>query len=729
MSRIKLTATLVLAALAGTASLAPASSDHYETVVVSSRPENVSGGDALVRLVAPHGEPWIALLNGHDITQEFRWRESSGAFMALLTGLRLGSNTLEIRAKGKAQARLQIQNHPRAGPIFSGPHQSPYICQTEANGLGLATDSDCNANPLVRYYYKSTEQPKPEDIKSAQAAMQVTPVTLAAGFKPFEPSAPFPADVARTKTTEGQTVNYIVRREMGVINRAVYDIQFLHQPGQPLPTPWVGPTPGWNGRLVYVFGGGCGAGYRQGILSPGMGQNSEIAQGYAVATSSLNILGNNCNDRVSAETLSMVKEHFIEQFGNPIHTIGLGGSGGAIQQYLIVQNYPGLLDGILPAGSFPDVTSIVPYQSDCALLNQAFNAAGQVWTEAQKTAVSGFATWRTCSLWLGKQIASVDPKQCDRSIPKTKVYDRVANPTGVRCDIYSNAIHSFGRDPKTGLAYRPLDNVGIQYGLNAFNNGKISVQQFLDLNESIGGYDEDGQIVSTRMNADPEGLRRAYQNGLILTGAGGLKETPIIDYVLWYSDDLADGHDHVRSLVTRSRLIAANGKSDNHVILVYPRPEILALLGSDSAGEYFEKLAERERMLMRQMDQWLDNIAADVAAGSSADKVSRNRPAGLVDSCWATDGDRIAEPATSDGPSRCNQIYPVHGDPRQAAGSPLTADVLKCALRPVRSADYSQPLTRAQLNRLKAIFPSGVCDYSQPGIGQTTHHIYKHETE
>ena len=51
--------------------------------------------------------------------------------------------------------------------------------------------------------------------------------------------------------------------------------------------------------------------------------------------------------------LAMVKEHFIKRFGVPVHTIGWGGSGGSMQQHLIAQNYPGLLDGIIPSSEFP----------------------------------------------------------------------------------------------------------------------------------------------------------------------------------------------------------------------------------------------------------------------------------------------------------------------------------------------------------------------------------------
>src|SRR6202034_1524544 len=108
------------------------------------------------------------------------------------------------------------------------------------------------------------------------------------------------------------------------------------------------------------------------------------------------VMGNNCNDRLSAETLSMVKEHFIKEYGQPIHTIGWGESGGAIALYLTAQNYPGLLDGIIPYLSFPDLISTAQAVTDCRLLDHAFSAANLAWTEEQKTAVSGFAAWRTC---------------------------------------------------------------------------------------------------------------------------------------------------------------------------------------------------------------------------------------------------------------------------------------------------------------------------------------------
>jgi hypothetical protein len=679
--------------------------------VVSSRAEVVSGGDALVRLSAPGGSRWVVRLNGSDVSDAFRPIEGSEDRQALLGGLKIGKNALELRIDGTVRSRLALVNHPVVGPIVSGPHLKPFICQTETDGLGPAIDSDCQAQTIVQYYYKSKE-PTPSGGGGGRRA----PGSLTPGFKPYDPSGPMPTDVAQIVTADGGTVNYIVRRELGTLNRAVYDIQFLHQPGQPLPSPWTRRPPQWNGRLVVTFPGGCGSGHVQGshLELTGRRQEPLLAQGYAVATSTFNVL---CDDRISAETLSMVKEHFTKEFGEPVHTIGWGGSGGALQVQLIAQNYPGLLDGIIAYFSFPDILTTLQSVSDCPLLTHALDASRHHWTEEQKTAVTGFATLRTCSDgWSLDNM--IDPRHCDPLLRDEDIYDPLANRDGARCDLYDDEINIFGRNPRTGFVRRPLDNVGVQYGLLAFEQGKIDAEQFLDLNEHIGGYNEDGDVTASRTEADPEALHIAYERGLILTGGGGLRRIPIIDWRK-YSDDSGDLHDRFRSFVTRARLIAANGHADNQVILVDPRYMQAQLVSNDNWNDWDALYVDRERDLVPRMDRWLDNIAADKTAGSMAEKVVRNRPSDLADGCQATDGEWIAEPATYHGVSRCNQLYPAHADPRMAAGGPLTDDILKCALKPLDPADYSHPLNPAQLVRLKAIFPDGVCDYRRPGIGQT----------
>jgi hypothetical protein len=235
----------------------------------------------------------------------------------------------------------------------------PFVCETEVHGLGAPLDRDCSANTKVAYFYRSDPTAAPTNQGDLAAGDNANGFRGGgpSPYKPLDPNGLRPADILMTTTTEGDTVPYIVRREMGTINRAVYSIAFLHEPGTPLPTPW---SPGltWNGRLVYSFGGGSQAGYHQGRTVGGLRGNFQnledsqlgdfpISKGYALVGASLNVFGTYANDVVSAETMMMVKEHFIEQFGVPAYTMGSGRSGGAMQQHMIGNNYPGLLDGIV----------------------------------------------------------------------------------------------------------------------------------------------------------------------------------------------------------------------------------------------------------------------------------------------------------------------------------------------------------------------------------------------
>ena len=119
--------------------------------------------------------------------------------------------------------------------------------------------------------------------------------------------------------------------------------------------------------------------YRQGSRTGGVVDDVMLRQGYAVASSTLNVFGNNCNDLLAAETMMMVKERFIESYGPPQFTIGWGCSGGSYQNPQIADNYPGLLDGIIPGCSFPDVISgTIPFVTDARLLNRYFQQTATI---------------------------------------------------------------------------------------------------------------------------------------------------------------------------------------------------------------------------------------------------------------------------------------------------------------------------------------------------------------
>jgi hypothetical protein len=44
--------------------------------------------------------------------------------------------------------------------------------------------------------------------------------------------------------------------------------------------------------------------------------------------------------------------------------------------------------------------------------------------------------------------------------------------------------------------------------------------------------------------------------------------------------------------------------------------------------------------------------------------------------------------------------------------------VLKCQLKPLDRSSYNVTFTDAQWKELQQAFPTGVCDYSKPSIGQ-----------
>ncbi len=268
----------------------------------------------------------------------------------------------------------------------------------------------------------------------------------------------------------------------------------------------------------------------------------------------------------------------------------------------------------------------------------------------------------------------------------------------------------YGRDPATGFARRSLDNVGVQYGLQALGDGAITKAQFLDLNEGIGGYDGNGQFQAARTEADPAALRIAYETGRLTNGAGGLAATPIIDYRA-YSDDREGGDVHTRyhSFSMRERLRQHNGRVDNHVMLV-----------EDMRYGLYSSESPVLSGALRQMDQWLENLAADTSADPAAEKVARAKPSTLTDACWTRDeeAEQIVETQVR-GSGRCEELYPSPPSPREVAGAPITSDIPKCQLKPIDPADYTVTFTEGELGRLQTIFPDGVCDWTKPGVGQT----------
>ena len=190
-------------------------------------------------------------------------------------------------------------------------------------------------------------------------------------------------------------------------------------------------------------------------------------------------------------------------------------------------------------------------------------------------------------------------------------------------------------------------------------------------------------IVGARSAADPVALRIAYETGRINGGGGSLGAIPDHRLAAVSRIPLATSTDSFRSFVTRARLVAANGRADNHVILRAP-------------GDRRGPGAPVPVNPIQMMDRWLAAIGNDRSPDAPAVKVARNRPADVADACFTEQGERIVEPASYTSQGRCNQLYPPHADPRIAAGAPLTNDILKCELKPIEATDYPLPFTTAQ---------------------------------
>ena len=110
----------------------------------------------------------------------------------------------------------------------------------------------------------------------------------------------------------------------------------------------------------------------------------------------------------------MVKERFAEVYGPPVHTIGSGGSGGAMQQLLIAGAYPGILDGIMPTLTFPDAITYFIDTPECRLLLRRYLNERPL-DEETKRVIGAWATWGTCDNSLGPRPNRIGPDNCPAS--------------------------------------------------------------------------------------------------------------------------------------------------------------------------------------------------------------------------------------------------------------------------------------------------------------------------
>jgi hypothetical protein len=718
-----------------------------------NRADLISGGDALVEAVLHSGLAFRSLgltVNGRDVTSSFAVR-ADGRITGLITGLAEGPNRVIARLNGRPAAGLTITNHKIGGPVFSGAQVTPFVCATPlarpaqgdtpgTNASGLSTeafDAQCNIATEVKLFYRTSNatcanvlpDPNPPAVPNPNAC-----------FKPYNPASP-PVDLAMTTTDTGVTVPYIVRVERGTLNRGIYDIAVLFDPtANSVASGWspTAPQPGWNHKVVYSFGASTGQPRRQFRSEQSWADQNALSRGFLVAINSMTDSLYNSNRTSMTETLMMMKEKIIDSFGEVRYVIGNGCSGGSINQLTAASIYPGLVDGIQPTCTYPDSESTGIEVSDCSLLVHAYNAPAwqslmtaqglaQPAINAKKAAINGHLDQSGCHSWvnsfsnIGRPGNYIPILVLDNNtgvtgpapgvttpinncqLPNSMVYDPVNNPNGIRCTGADHAVAIFGRVPGTTRAPTTADNVGVQYGLKALIAGAITAEEFVTLNEVIGGVDADSNFVSARTVGNADAIATVYRAG-ILSDAHHLAKTPMID--LRGFDDA--GIHHVwRSFALRARLDAASGNHANHVMWRYG-PALVAPAASGLTLQAF---------LM--MDQWLAALKADASGASIEDRIAATRPAAAFDFCYLTSDTTFSTKITDFAVCDTDRILRPRSSPRQVAGGPLAENILKCQLKPLDPADYAPAvLSDQQLARLNAAFPGGVCDFSRPGVGQ-----------
>jgi hypothetical protein len=298
-------------------------------------------------------------------------------------------------------------------------------------------------------------------------------------------------------------------------------------------------------------------------------------------------------------------------------------------------------------------------------------------------------------------------------VPAEDDYNAQSNPDGVRCTLADYMINVFGPRPSSvwiapeqqvghGFAGLPLDNVGVQYGLEALKKGQITTEQFVDLNHKIGGGDIDIKPTTARLQADQPALAYAYKSGSI-NSTNNLDRVAIIDL---RGPDPGAFHDAYRSWAIRARLEREHGTYANDVIWFGETP----LIGDPSWTT--EGLVA--------MDRWLSTVEADHATGSLASKIIRDRPSDVNDRCSNIDGvDQINVPGIGQV-CQLKEAQTRFGTPHTVAGESVATDTNKCTLKPLRQSDYYPIVFSAdQWARLQQAFPTGVCDWSTPGVSQS----------
>ena len=716
------------------------SSARVKLSVLSSAPEYVSGGDARIHVRAAPGQrdKLVFLLNGQpkDVTLQ----EVSDGLEGVITGLVNGKNLLEVRhRKGNTRDTIKLVNWPISGPMFTGPQQTPFVCTTAQFGLQPKVDSaaapgykvsdaggatigysrDCSIDTFVTYLYRASNN----------------------SWKAL-PAGDRPADMSTVTLADGRSVDFIVRREVGSINRFLYSIAMLSA-GPAADTAAQDDTSLWNRKLLYWFQGGVAIGHSQGTVHSGSLNPDILRQGWAIVHSSGNNTGTHYNMNLAGETAMMTKERFIERYGVPLYTVGLGGSGGAIQQYLIAQNHPGVLDGLLPVQSYPDMVTQTIHVGDCELLEYYMDATDRTnakWrTTKNRTWLVGFnaeqddvgnnakvndalAPLKTAlgystakgstecvPAWRGLTPLAMNPLY--GQAPNQQNWEPLTDIAAIRWTHYDDLRNVYGVDA-TGAARVTWDNVGVQYGLRSLKEGKITPAEFLHLNWYIGGWKHPSQMVQETFpffGTSQAEINKAltipgyfdpWSSKNMLAGSGPQQPTPrskgdpIAMRAAYTSGHVFSGKLEVPAIDHRQYMERELDMHNSHQSFAARQRVLDRMDNSDHMVIWFTDTtpgvakASQSLEALAVMDRWMTNIRLNPGRG-----IARNKPAEAADACYDLQGQLIyrGDDAWNGILDRkpvgaCTQKFPLYGTSRIVAGAPIEGGIYDCARKSVNRA-------------------------------------------
>ena len=664
--------------------------------------------------------------------------------------------SLSLRPAGTFSFPIRWGESGPTDALFAGNKQYPFMCQTLDSELG---------NPLTDN--QSGYGTPVSDNGNVIGYSQDCSLPTRLHYLGYKDGRFFRNDDNLTQASP----ELLVRAETGTINRFIY---VLLMPTTAQDTRDAPDLSRWNGKAVYYFKGAIGIGYQQGKVSLSRllkDMRPALEAGFAVLYSTGNETDNHYNITLQEDTALRVKQQFAARYREPEFTIGFGASGGGLQQYLLAQNHPatsndkGIIQGGVAIQAYPDMLTQTTYGLDCELLEYYFDhlaADKNAWQHAAaRQRIEGLAinkelaprlNWLTTLasvLRFEIPASSTGATECNYSWRGSS--QLVNNPTyNSHYPRYSDALNQlsiwshwqdnrdvYGTDSR-GLAFLPVSNVGVQYGLNAWKNGAISPAQFLDLNARIGSWklpadmraehywlisgnpslrafspygehnmSHEGKPLwpAPRHGGNPQAARGAWLSGNIFNGKINI---PLID-LRPYLDPKLDIHHSWAALSSRARILAANeGRNDWQSIWI-----------SDPAFD-------ARWPAFFAMDAWLSERSSSAQPGI---------PDYARDRCFDAQGNIIAagdgvwqsvllaQSAFKTGPENitdgaCTKAFPFHQGTRQIAGEDIRGDRIFCQRISVNDAIHSGlygPLNVTPYKtQLEQVFPDGVCDYRLP---------------